>query len=58
MNKADTWSRVIEKYPEAIFEYWFHTGELIFYKNKTAEDNLTPTSCYMKDGKLTFTDDF
>ena len=55
MNVNEVWRAVQEKYPDAVFEYWFSTGELIFYKHKNAEN---PSSCYVKDGKLTFTDDF
>jgi len=55
MNVNEAWKYVRSVFPEAVFDYWYSHGELIFYRTPTAE---TPSACYMKDGKLTIEHDF
>lgn len=49
------WGYVITKYPNAVFDFWYSTGELLFYPHAKAEH---PYSCIIKDGKFTILYDF
>ena len=49
------WNFVKSKYPNAVLDYWFGTGELIFYKTPEREN---PSTCYKKNGVMVIEDDF
>ena len=44
------WQYVKEHYPDAIFDFWYHNGELHFYANKEMEQNGYTYGCIKKDG--------
>lgn len=53
------WEAVTNKYPDAVFEFWYSSGELHFYKNPTSKANGEDVcSCYKVDGMFTFKEDF
>ena len=49
------WQYIIERFPDAVFDFWYSSGELIFYTSRLAEN---PSSCYMLNGKLTIEHSF
>lgn len=53
------WQVVTEKYPDAVFDFWYSTGELHFYKCLEDKRNGADVcSCYKEDGVFVFHDDF
>ena len=58
MKNNELLDYIRELYPDAIIEYQFSSGEVIFYKNPGAEDRMAPSSCYRCHGQIIITDDF
>ncbi len=53
------WAFVKEKYPDARFDFWYHTGELHFYPNGYTEEHFDhPFACIRKDGRLVIVYDY
>ena len=59
-NINEYWSAVKEKYPDAVFDFWYHSGELHFYKNYADSINGNEVSSCWKnaDGFFCFNDEF
>ena len=54
----DYWHHVKGIYPNAVFDYWFEHGELIFYKNQYMEIHGNPLACVIRNGKYVIVEEF
>lgn len=46
------WEYVKSVYPDAVFDFWYHTGELHFFANKEMEQRGCAYGCIKKDGEF------